>query len=139
MGNSFVRTIAFGCAAILFLAASTSAVTREVRVPLQDGQLRLCALPSDLRERLRLPEWASLRTSIDFSGTEGSVFVRAINAALKDGARIKVTDDAFVVRFDVDKLPHDLDEAKHATRTFTSVAAPDATANQNKLYGLLLQ
>src|SRR5688572_7030445 len=127
-----------GLAAVLFTVTAASAVTREVRVPLSDGQLRLSAIPNDVREQLHLPAWAACQASIDFSGIQGLLFVQALNTALKDGARIRVTDDAFVFRFDVEKLPDDLTEAKSAARTFTSVAAPEATANQNKLYGLLL-
>jgi pimeloyl-ACP methyl ester carboxylesterase len=137
-GRIMPKAALLGLAAVLWMSASTSAVTREVRVPLTDGELRLAAIPAELRQQLHLPAWAACRASLDFSGVQGSLFVQALNAALKDGARISVTDDAFVVRFDVDKLPDDLKEAKSAARTFTSVAAPEATANQNKLYGLLL-
>src|SRR5690606_14305190 len=39
---------------------------------------------------------------------------------------------------DPDKLPRNLTATRRAIRTFTAVAAPGATADQSRLYGLLL-
>jgi pimeloyl-ACP methyl ester carboxylesterase len=138
MTGSLVRTFAVAWLSLLLFAAVAPAATRELRLPLQDGRLRLAAIPDDLRQRLHLPAWAAMRGSIDLDGIGRSLFVEALNAALTDGARVSVTDDAFVFRFDLEKLPNDVNEAKSAARTFTAVAAPTATANQNRLYGLLL-
>jgi pimeloyl-ACP methyl ester carboxylesterase len=61
-----------------------------------------------------------------------------MNKSLGDGCRMTVDANALVLHVDPDKLPHDIDSAKLATRIFTATAAPKATAAQAKHFGLFL-
>ncbi len=123
--------------AVLSAAAGASAAPHEVRVPLRDGRLAM----ADLIAGVRLPAPVAARLpggTVDLRGFGSSLFVAALDRALGDGCRVEVTPDALVVHVDGEKLPQGVDGVKQATRTFTAVAAPDATAAQARRYGLAL-
>ena len=118
-------------------AAVASAAPHEVRVPLVDGRLST----ADLLARVHLPGGLAARLphgSVDLRTFGGSLFVAGLDQALGEGCHVEVTPDALVVRVDADKLPHDVDGAKLATRTFTATVAPEATAAQTRRFGLAL-
>ncbi|HEV2294859.1 MAG TPA: alpha/beta fold hydrolase [Tepidisphaeraceae bacterium] len=119
------------------LAAPAGAVSTTIKVPLHEGRLRTSDLSCDLLKQLRLrPDLLAL--DIDLTGLRGALLVKAWNKALGDGCSVAIHDDALIVHVDTDKLPDDVDEAKHATRVFTEVATPGATAAQRASFGLLL-
>ena len=123
--------------AVLSSAAVASAAPHEVRVPLRNGRLST----ADLLAQVRLPAAFAHhlpRGTVDLRGFGSSLFVAALDRALGDGCRVEVTPDALVVHVDPDKLPADTDGVKQATRTFTAVAAPEATAAQARRFGLTL-
>ncbi|HLL91200.1 MAG TPA: alpha/beta fold hydrolase [Tepidisphaeraceae bacterium] len=129
------------CVAVSMLVTPAArAVPREVRVPLVDGQLRLSDLTAAAARKLRLPAWAEVSpdVALDVRGMAGTLAVRSLNHALGEGCQIKVDGDAAIVRVDPEKLPRSVDEGKAAVRDFTAHAAPDATAAQNRFYGLRL-
>ncbi|MGB7158462.1 MAG: hypothetical protein WBD40_10385, partial [Tepidisphaeraceae bacterium] len=123
---------------LLALAAPASALTQTLRVPLHEGRLRTGDLSEDLRKRIRVPNYAWLETEIDLTGLRGSLFIAAWNKSLGEGCNVAIDNDALVVRIDTEKLPDEVDEAKLAARVFTEVAAPKASADQKRFYGLLL-
>jgi pimeloyl-ACP methyl ester carboxylesterase len=124
-------------ACILALATPASAISTSVKVPLHEGRLHTSDLSADLLKQLNL-RGEFLAVEIDLTGLRGALLVKAWNKALGDGCNIAVQDDALVLNIDTEKLPDDVDEAKLATRVFTEVAAPDATAAQRASFGLLL-
>jgi pimeloyl-ACP methyl ester carboxylesterase len=124
-------------ACLLALAAPASAISTTVKVPLREGRLHTSDLSADLLKRLCL-RGDLLAVEIDLTGLRGALLVKAWNKALGDGCNVAVEDDALVLNIDTDKLPDDVDEAKLATRIFTEVAAPSATAAQRASFGLLL-
>jgi pimeloyl-ACP methyl ester carboxylesterase len=120
-----------------FAAPAARAVELEARVPLVDGKVETKALTRALCDELRLPASVSLDVGrIDVRGETGSLFVVALNEALGSGCRVSVDDDALVLRVDPAKLPHDCEALKRATRTFATLAAPEAAAAQAGRYGL---
>ena len=89
-----------------------------------------------LGEKCRIPGSSVARRwggapEIDLSGVGGSLFVTALNKSLGEGCRVTQSDDALVIRFDVEEWPRSMAEGKQALRIFTSEAAPDATADQH--------
>src|SRR5262245_55534892 len=126
----------------LVLAAPLRANPHEARVPLHDGRVDVAEITAAIGEEMHIPgsSWLASRDAgeINLKGLRGSLFVKALNASLKDGCRVTMSDNALVFHFDADELPHGLDSVKQATRTFVANAAPEATAAQNRLYGLLL-
>ncbi len=110
----------------------------EVTVPLRDGKLSLPELSAALSEKLGLPAIEFGTVSVSMQGLGSTVFVKSFNTALGDGCRVTVDQNAVTVHFDTAKLPHSVNEAKLAVRTFTAAAAPEATAKQAESYGLLL-
>lgn len=124
---------------VLLAPAAVEAAAREARLPLRDGQFHRADLTALLGEQLGLPAFdCPIDGTIDLRGLRGNLFIRALNRSLGDGCRISIEPDQLVVRIDPDQLPHDLAGAKRAVRIFTAVAAPSATADQSRLYGLLL-
>ncbi len=123
---------------LLALGSPVAALTTSVKVPLHDGRLRPADLSADLLQRLCIPHADLPAIEIDLTGLRGSIFVNAWNASLGEGCKISIDDDALVVHLDTDKLPDNVDQAKLAARTFTEVAAPEATAAQQESFGLLL-
>ncbi len=131
------RTGWIACLAVLSLARVASADPHEVQVPLHDGRLSM----PELLSHVRLPGAFARhlpKGGIDLRSFGGSLFITALDQALGDGCRVQVTPDALVLHVDADKLPGDVDGVKKATRTFTAVAAPEATAAQAKRFGLAL-
>ena len=128
---------------LLLCPALAWAQPHEARVPLQDGRLSLLQLGDSLSHVLCVPQSIINRlpapdASIDMRGFGGWVAVRALNSALGDGFQIRVDDRALAIWFDPDKLPQDWDADCDAAGRFVAVAAPDATARQNRRFGLLI-
>jgi len=115
-----------------------SAEVSEIRVPLRDGKLSMPELSAALSSKLGLPAIEYGSASMDVQGLGSSVVVTALNKALGDGCQVSVDREAVVIKYDTAKLPHSVDEAKLAARTFTATAAPEATAKQAEKIGLLL-
>lgn len=138
--GSSSRWIASVVIGLSLLATPCLAKERELRVPLDHGIFRTDSIAPDVQASLGFGQVSWLHGSIDCRGVEGVQLVKALNESLHDGCNITVADDesALVVRMDADKLPGSVDEAKLAVRTFTAIAAPDATAAQKRFYGLTL-
>ena len=131
-----VAATAAAVSAVVAPAVATAA-PHEVRVPLRDGRLST----ADLLARVHLPAAFAAHLpggSIDLNGFGSSLFVAGLDRALGQGCHVGVTPDALVVHVDADRLPGDLDGAERATRTFTAVVAPEATAAQARRFGLEL-
>src|SRR2546430_2414778 len=105
---------------VVLLVSPALAAPMEARVPLHDGKLSTADLSRVLLDDLHIRGVELDAGSIDLSGLRGAVFVRALNAALGDGCSVHVTPDALVLHVDASKLPHNLDDAKQATRVFTA-------------------
>jgi pimeloyl-ACP methyl ester carboxylesterase len=124
------------------IANGALANPHEASVPLHDGCVRVAELAEMLAHELHVPgaQWTGTVKAgeVDVSGLGGCVFVRALNASLKDGCSVSVTRDALVLHFDADRLPQEMTGVKKAMRVFTAEAAPGATADQMRTYGLLL-
>ncbi len=119
--------------------APACAEPHEARVALHEGRLNMGELSQALESRLHLPTLdLGTDASIDLKGLGGSLFIKALNRSLGAGCDIEVEPDAIIVRFDPEKLPTTLPDARRAIRTFTATAAPDATGAQRRGYGLLL-
>jgi pimeloyl-ACP methyl ester carboxylesterase len=126
-------------ASVVFsLVVPAAANPHECRVPLHDGKLRTADLSQALLDRCHLRGMTLDAGSVDLSSLRGATFIKALDAALGEGARISVEPDALVLHVDPDRLPHDLRDAKKAVRVFTAEAAPQATAAQRRFYGLLM-
>ncbi len=120
------------------LPAPAPAATHVARVPLREGMLHSDDLLNLLSQQMNLEIDCPIKGEIDLSSLRGSLFIRALNRSLGEGCRLSVEPDALVLQFDPDKLPKNSTQARKALRTFTAVAAPDATGDQARLYGLLL-
>jgi pimeloyl-ACP methyl ester carboxylesterase len=118
--------------------SSAQAASMEARVHLHDGKLATADLSRVLLDNFHLKGFELDAGNIDMSGIGGWTFVRSLNAALGDGCRVRVDDDALVLSVDPQKLPHKIDSIKKSIRVFTATAAPKATADQKRFYGLLL-
>ena len=128
-------------AAVVLLADPASradAAPVEARVRLHDGKLATADLSRVLLDNFHLKGFELDAGSIDMSGVQGWTFVRALNAALGEGCSVRVDDDALVLRLDAERLPRKLESIKKSIRTFTATAAPKATADQRRFYGLLM-
>lgn len=123
---------------LTMLSETASAEAHEARIPLRDGKLRLDDLSADLLQNLHLKKPRLPNMAIDLRGMRGSLFVMAMNEALGDGCRLSVNDDELVLHVDGEKLPQNVTETKKAARVFTAAAAPEATADQCRYYGLLM-
>ena len=122
----------------LLIVPSATAAPVEARVRLADGKLATADLSRVLLDSFHLKGIELDAGSIDMTGLNGATFVRALNAALGESCSVRVDADALVLRMDPMKLPRSMTTLKRAARVFTAVAAPHATAQQRKLYGLLL-
>lgn len=137
-------TTVFTLAAVLLAAAPAAVAPRaaaapvEARVRLHDGKLATADLTRALLDNFHLKGFELDAGDIDLSGVRGWTFVRALNAAMGDGCSVRVDDDALVLSMDVEKLPRKIDGIKKSIRTFAAAAAPEATAEQRRSYGLLL-
>jgi pimeloyl-ACP methyl ester carboxylesterase len=115
------------------------AALHEVRLALREGQLPVGELSALLENHLHLPRLAlGGDRMIDLHSLAGSLFIKALDRSIGQGCAIEIHPDALVLRFDPEKLPASTDAARQAIRVFTAVAAPEATAAQNREYGLLL-
>jgi hypothetical protein len=131
------------CLLALLWPALALAEPHEACIPLQDGRISLrqvgdslshiLHVPQSVLDQLTLPDVA-----IDMRGIGGWIAVRAVNGALGDGFQVRVGDEALVIWFDPDKLPSDWDSGCDAAARFVEIAAPDATARQNRRFGLLM-
>jgi len=116
------------------------AAMHQVRIPLHEGRLETAQLSEALLKRLHLPalpQWMPAG-SVSLRGIGGSVFVRALDQALGEGFNVQVGEDALIIQADPQKLPRTVRQAKSAVRIFTETAAPNATAEQRRTWGLLL-
>ncbi|CAN5529811.1 hypothetical protein BH10PLA1_BH10PLA1_14690 [soil metagenome] len=130
--------VVFVVAVLLCFAPVTRADVHELRIPLRDGKLSMPELSAALSKELGLPAIEYGTASVDVRGLGSSLFVSALNKSLGQGCQMSVDHDSVILRIDPSMLPHSVDQAKLAARTFTATAAPDATANQQAKYGLLL-
>ncbi len=132
------KSLAIACLSFASFLPTAHAELNEVRVPLRDGKLSMPELSAALSTKLGLPAVEYGSATIDVQGMGSSLFVAGINKALGEGCQLMVERDAVLLRYDPAKLPHSMKEANLAARTFTATAAPDATAAQQRKYGLLL-
>lgn len=112
----------------------------QVRIPLHDGRLESVELSDAILKRLHLPElpgWVPAG-SIPIGGIAGNLFVQALDRALGEGFNVRLGGDALIIEADPQQLPRTVRQAKSAVRIFTETAAPDATAQQRRSWGLLL-
>ena len=134
--TSWAAACVMATAAVVVPAVATAA-PHEVRVPLRDGRLSM----ADLLAHVHLPAAFAAHLpggSIDLNGFGSSLFVAGLDRALGQGCHVQVTPDALVVHVDTERLPQGVDGAERATRTFTAVVAPEATAAQARHFGLEL-
>jgi pimeloyl-ACP methyl ester carboxylesterase len=124
--------------ALLTTAVPALAQPHELRLPLDNGKLRWADLSAVLCNDLHLPAWRVGKGEINLNGWRGSLFLQGLNASLGDGCRVMVSDGALVFDFDPAKLPSTGKEAKTALRNFVATETPQATAAQNRRYGLFL-
>lgn len=110
----------------------------EARVKLRDGRIETADVSAALLSSFGLKGVEFDCGSVELKSLEGTTFIRALNTALGEGCNVRVSDEALVLKVDPKKLPRNLSDAKLAVRTFTAVAAPDATAAQRRFYGMLL-
>src|SRR5437870_5526015 len=110
-------------AGLMLLSGSALAAPHELDVKLEGGKLRLPLIgPVDL----------------GLTKLGKCDLLAGVNCALKEGCHVAVTPDRFSVSLDPSKLPCECDAVKKALRTFTEVAAPQATADQRRTWGLLM-
>lgn len=119
-------------------ASTLLADPMEARVRLRDGRLETADVSSALLSGFGFKGVEFDCGSVEMKKLEGTTFVRALNTALGAGCNVRVTNEALVLSVDPQKLPHNLSDTKLAVRTFTAVAAPEATAAQRRFYGMLL-
>jgi hypothetical protein len=138
-----MRTIIGICLLAVIWAGVARAEQHDLRVPLKDGRLSLQQLQDSLGHVLHVPDSVldvlpAPDGFIDIRGIGGWVAIRALDGALGDGFDVRVSDRELVIQFDPDKLPRDWDAGCDAAVRFMQVAAPDATARQNRRFGLRL-
>jgi pimeloyl-ACP methyl ester carboxylesterase len=136
-----MKGLCFALAVLVLLAAPVSradAAPMEARVRLHDGKFSTADLSRVLLDNFHLKGVELDAGDIDVSGVRGWTFVRALNTALGDGCSVRVDDDALVLSLDPEKLPRKIETIKKSIRTFTATAAPKATADQRRFYGLLM-
>ena len=122
----------------LLAAAPAFSAPHEVRLPLHNGVVHTPDLITAICRELRLPRFEIPGGDIRVSELSGSILIRSLNAALGDGCRLTVDNDALVLHVDASKLPVHQVEAEHAIRVFTAQIAPEATARQARHWGLFV-
>ncbi len=123
----------------LGIALPAAAVPREARLPLRNGVLHTDDLIHLMTDQFGLRAFnCPIKGQINLTGMRGSLLIRALDQSLGEGFDLRVEDATLIVRVDPAKLPTSIDEAKAAARIFTATAAPQATAEQQALYGLRL-
>ena len=133
-----MRNWAMFLLAALGLIAPAVANVHEAHIPLHHHRLETAELSAALLEKLHLPGVGFGSGFVDLSGLQGSDFINAFNAALGDGGHVEIDDGQLLLRIDPQKLPANYTALRRAVRVFTEVAAPEATANQRRLYGLFM-
>ena len=123
---------------LMGLPLAVRAEQMVARMPLNDGRIEAGQLVRLMAEHCGWEIDPPATMSIDLNGLRGSLLIRAMNQSLGDGGHLTIADDELVLSVDPERLPHSPRQLKQVVRTFTSVAAPSATADQNRLYGLLL-
>src|SRR5688572_22961340 len=88
---------------LIAFAAPAFATIREARIPLKDGKLRTADLSAAICREMGMPRCAVNVGEVDLSGLGGALWVTALNESLGDGCRVRVTDDAVVLRIDTEK------------------------------------
>lgn len=127
----------FLLAAALWVSPALASM-HEAHIPLRDGKLETAELCAAMLKSIHLPGVGFGTGSLDLSGLQGGDFVAAMNAALADSGSVELSENELLLRVDPEKLPRNVLAIKKAIRTFTEVAAPTATANQQRTYGLFL-
>ncbi|HYO10969.1 MAG TPA: alpha/beta fold hydrolase [Tepidisphaeraceae bacterium] len=123
---------------MLLAVAPVAAAEHECRIPLRDGRLSTRDLSAALLEKCRIKGVELNAGSVDLSGVNGWLFIQAMNTALGDGCHVARDGNELLLRVDTQKLPKDFDALRKATRVFAATAAPIATADQRRSYGLFL-
>jgi hypothetical protein len=129
---------------VCLLAPSAGlAAERSVSIPLEDGWLSTSQLRTVLEKDFYLPPAVlepvlSPDVGLNVESIGGWVVVDAMNRALGQGFHLRVSDQALTIEYDPQKLPRGWNESCDALRRFTQVMAPDATARQERTFGLHL-
>lgn len=124
--------------ALTLFTCVASAEVHQTTIPLHEGRLRSEDVTITLLKKLHLPGigWGSY--SLDISGLEGSDLVTAINESLGKGGHVAIDQRQLTLSIDPSYLPDDGDSVKHAARVFTENIVPNATADQKRLWGLVI-
>lgn len=134
-----MRLIASIVVSLLLASVPALGVVHESTLPLHDGKLSIGTLTQKLADELGLPDLTiDSKASVDLSGLKGSLWIKAIDASLGKACQLKATPDALKLSIDLQKLPRSLRSVKQAIRLFTATAAPQATAEQQRNWGLIL-
>jgi len=127
-------------AVVLTLALPPLALAsnHQADIPLDNGKLRSETLTSQTLKAVHLPGigWGSY--SLDVGDWHDSNFIRAVNRSLAGACKVQITPDNLHLELDPAKLPRSCDQAKQIIRTFTATVAPDASARQQRSWGLLM-
>jgi pimeloyl-ACP methyl ester carboxylesterase len=122
----------------LFVTAVAQAESIDVTIPLHDGKIEFKELSATICRQLHLPSFPLGNGSVKIKGWAGSLFVQSLNAALGEGCQFRVEKDQLLLHLDPAQLPHTVPQAQAAVRRYVANDFPDATARQEKLYGLFL-
>jgi triacylglycerol esterase/lipase EstA (alpha/beta hydrolase family) len=123
---------------LLWASQLAAAAQHEIRVPLQNGKLELSDLSAVACQGVHLPAWHFGEGEINLQSWRGTVFLAALNASCGDACHVTVLPDSLDFRFDAQKLPVLVDNAKRFTRTYVATKYPQATAAQARHYGLFV-
>src|SRR5215208_2567174 len=122
----------------LLVCPLASAANHQADIPLDNGRLRSETLTSEALKAVHLPGVGLGSYSLDVGDWRDSNFVKAVNRSLAGALRVQITRDNLHLEADPAKLPASCDEAKKVVRTFTATIAPDASARQQRAWGLLM-
>jgi pimeloyl-ACP methyl ester carboxylesterase len=127
----------------MLIPATCMAAHFQISIPLQDGRLGIGELRQTLEHEWDLPASVvsglpDVNISVDLRGIDGWMMVRALNSAMGDGFHFAVKSDELIATIDSRKLPASWNDACDALARFTTVAAPEAVARQNRRLGLHL-
>jgi len=127
----------------MLLPATCLAAQFQISIPLRDGQLSIGELRQTFGRELHLPASVvsglpDVNISVDLRGIDGWMLVRALNSAMGDGFHFAVQSNELIATIDSQKLPASWNDACDALARFTTVAAPEAVARQNRRMGLHL-
>lgn len=138
-----MRAIVFAWMLGLLLPAVCPAAEQEISIPLREGRLSIDQLQQILEEDLDIPPAAipnlfSLDVELDLRSINGWLLVRGLNGAMGNGFHAVVTDKSLLIQIDPDQWPRDWNQSCDALDRFTEIAAPQALARQNRMFGLHL-